>query len=87
MSNVADHCLRVCRQQSPKSQNLLSADHPNLGFRHPQASPGEIASALVELLAQPQYSDAAADAATAIAADEPDETATEALLSLAHLAN
>ena len=52
-----------------------------------EASPGEIASALVELLAQPQYSDAATDAATAIAADEPDETATEALLSLAHLAN
>jgi UDP:flavonoid glycosyltransferase YjiC (YdhE family) len=51
------------------------------------ASPAEIASALVELLAQPQYSDAATDAATAIAADEPDETATEALLSLAHLAN
>jgi UDP:flavonoid glycosyltransferase YjiC (YdhE family) len=52
-----------------------------------EASPGEIASALVELLAQPQYSDAATDAATAIAAGEPDETATEALLSLAHLAN
>jgi UDP:flavonoid glycosyltransferase YjiC (YdhE family) len=51
-----------------------------------EASPGEIASALVELLAQPQYSDAATDAATAIAADEPDETATEALLSLAQLA-
>jgi len=48
-----------------------------------EASPGEIASALVELLAQPQYSEAAADAATAIAADEPDERATEALLSLA----
>jgi len=52
-----------------------------------EASPGEIASALVELLAQPHYSDAATDAATAITADEPDETATEALLSLAHLAN
>jgi MGT family glycosyltransferase len=51
-----------------------------------EASLGEIASALVELLAQPQYSDAATDAATAIAADEPDETATEALLSLAHFA-
>src|SRR6266498_1785097 len=52
-----------------------------------EASPGEIASALVELLAQPQYSEAAAAAAFAIAADEPDETATEALLSLARLAN
>ncbi len=52
-----------------------------------EASPGEIASALVELLAQPHYGDAATDAATAIAADEPDERATEALLSLAHLAN
>jgi UDP:flavonoid glycosyltransferase YjiC (YdhE family) len=51
-----------------------------------EASPGEIASALVELLAQPQYGGAATDAATAIAADDPDETATEALLSLAHLA-
>jgi UDP:flavonoid glycosyltransferase YjiC (YdhE family) len=48
-----------------------------------EASPGEIASALVKLLAQPEYSDAAADAATTIAADEPDERATEALLSLA----
>jgi UDP:flavonoid glycosyltransferase YjiC (YdhE family) len=56
------------------------------GIRLPvEASPGEIASALVELLAQPQYSDAATDAATAIAADDPDETATQALLSLAHL--
>lgn len=52
-----------------------------------EASPGEIASALVDLLAQPHYGDAATDAATAIAADDPDETATEALLSLAHLAN
>ena len=51
-----------------------------------EASPGEIASALVELLAQPHYGDAATDAATAIAADEPDERATEALLSLARLA-
>jgi UDP:flavonoid glycosyltransferase YjiC (YdhE family) len=51
-----------------------------------EVSPGEIASALVELLAQPQYSEAAADAATTIAADEPDERATEALLSLARLA-
>jgi UDP:flavonoid glycosyltransferase YjiC (YdhE family) len=48
-----------------------------------EASPGEIASALVKLLAQPEYSDAAADTATTIAADEPDERATEALLSLA----
>src|SRR6266498_4036967 len=51
-----------------------------------EASPGEIASALVELLAQPHYGDAATDAATAIAADDPDETASVALLSLAHLA-
>jgi len=58
------------------------------GIRLPiEASPGEIASALVELLAQPHYGDAATDAATAIAADEPDERATEALLSLAQLAN
>ena len=52
-----------------------------------EASPDEIASALVELLARPQFREAAADAAAAIAADRPDETAIEALLSLAHLAN
>jgi MGT family glycosyltransferase len=51
-----------------------------------EASPGEIASALVELLAQPQYVGAATEAAAAIAADEPDERATEALLTLARLA-
>jgi UDP:flavonoid glycosyltransferase YjiC (YdhE family) len=51
-----------------------------------EASPGEIASALVELLTQPQFTEAAADAAAAIAADRPDETAIEALLGLAPLA-
>jgi MGT family glycosyltransferase len=51
-----------------------------------EASPGEIASALVELLAQPQCSKAAADAAADIAADDPDETAAEALLRLARAA-
>ncbi len=51
-----------------------------------EASPAEIASALVELLAQPQYREAAVGAAAAIAADRPDETAIEALLGLAHLA-
>jgi UDP:flavonoid glycosyltransferase YjiC (YdhE family) len=51
-----------------------------------EASPREIASALLELLAQPQYRKAAADTAAAIAADLPDETATEALLGLAPLA-
>jgi UDP:flavonoid glycosyltransferase YjiC (YdhE family) len=50
------------------------------------ASPGEIASALVELLAQPQFRKAAADAATAIATDRPDEAAVEALIGLARLA-
>jgi UDP:flavonoid glycosyltransferase YjiC (YdhE family) len=47
-----------------------------------EASPREIASALLELLAQPRFREAAADAAAAIAADRPDETATEALLGL-----
>jgi UDP:flavonoid glycosyltransferase YjiC (YdhE family) len=51
-----------------------------------EASLSEIASALVELLAQPRFPEAAADAAAAIAADRPDETAIEALLGLAHLA-
>jgi UDP:flavonoid glycosyltransferase YjiC (YdhE family) len=50
------------------------------------ASSGEIASALVELLAQPQFREAAAAAAAAIAADRPDETAIEALLGLVPLA-
>jgi UDP:flavonoid glycosyltransferase YjiC (YdhE family) len=48
-----------------------------------EAPPREIASALLELLAQPRFKEAAADAAAAIAAERPDETATEALLSLA----
>jgi UDP:flavonoid glycosyltransferase YjiC (YdhE family) len=47
------------------------------------ASPLEIAAALLELLAQPRFREAATDAAAAIAADRPDETATEALLGLA----
>jgi UDP:flavonoid glycosyltransferase YjiC (YdhE family) len=51
-----------------------------------EASPSDIAFALVELLAEPRYSDAADAAAAAIAADEPDERATEALLRLARLA-
>jgi MGT family glycosyltransferase len=51
-----------------------------------EASRDEIASALAELLAQPQYTEAAAHAAATIAADRPDEKATEALLGLASLA-
>ena len=47
-----------------------------------EASPREIVSALLELLAQPRFREAAAAAAAAIAADRPDETATEALLGL-----
>jgi UDP:flavonoid glycosyltransferase YjiC (YdhE family) len=49
-----------------------------------EASPDEIASALVELLARPQFTEAAADAAAAIAADRPDETAIKALSALPH---
>jgi len=52
-----------------------------------EASPGEIRSALVELLGQPRYGEAATAAAAAIAADQPDETATEALLRLARRAS
>jgi MGT family glycosyltransferase len=51
-----------------------------------ESSPGEIASALVELLARPQFREAAAYAAEAIASDKPDETAIEALLGLVPLA-
>jgi UDP:flavonoid glycosyltransferase YjiC (YdhE family) len=57
------------------------------GIRLPvDASLDEIASALLELLAQPQFSKAAAGAAAAIATDRPDETAAEALRGLARLA-
>jgi MGT family glycosyltransferase len=52
-----------------------------------EASPGEIASALLELLAQPRFTEAAADAAAAIAAERPDEIAAEALLAVATLAS
>jgi MGT family glycosyltransferase len=53
------------------------------GIRLPHdASAPEIASGLLELLAQPRFREAAADAAAAIAADRPDETATEVLLGL-----
>jgi UDP:flavonoid glycosyltransferase YjiC (YdhE family) len=51
-----------------------------------EASPGEIASALVELLAQPRFKKAADLAAAAIEADRPDESAIEALLGLVPLA-
>jgi UDP:flavonoid glycosyltransferase YjiC (YdhE family) len=47
-----------------------------------EASPAEIASALVELLGQPRFG-AAADTAAAIQADWPDEAAIEALLAFA----
>jgi len=51
-----------------------------------EALPSEIASVLRDLLTQPHFTEGAESAAEAIAAGEPDETATEALLSLAHLA-
>jgi UDP:flavonoid glycosyltransferase YjiC (YdhE family) len=47
-----------------------------------EASPEQIACALVELLTQSEFRDAAERTAAAIAADRPDETATEALLAL-----
>jgi MGT family glycosyltransferase len=49
------------------------------------AAPEEVASALVELLAQPHFGAAAARAAAAIATDRPDEAAAEALLLLARV--
>jgi MGT family glycosyltransferase len=51
-----------------------------------ESSTDEIASALVKLLAQPQFREAAERAAAAVAADTPDETAAAALSGLAHLA-
>ena len=47
-----------------------------------EASPTEIASALADLVGRSEFSEAARRAATAIAADRPDETATEALVGL-----
>jgi UDP:flavonoid glycosyltransferase YjiC (YdhE family) len=58
------------------------------GIRLPgEAAPAEIASSLAQLIAEPRFGDAAAGAAAAIAADRPDERATEALLGLARLAS
>lgn len=55
------------------------------GIRLPvEAPPDQIAYAVVELLAQPEFSEAAERTAAAIAADRPDETAAEALLGLRH---
>jgi UDP:flavonoid glycosyltransferase YjiC (YdhE family) len=50
-----------------------------------EASPGEIASALVELLARPRFREAGERAAAAIATDRPEETAAAALSGLARL--
>jgi UDP:flavonoid glycosyltransferase YjiC (YdhE family) len=56
------------------------------GIRLPlDASREEIASALVELLTQPRFTERAESAAETIAADAADKTATQALLKLAHL--
>jgi UDP:flavonoid glycosyltransferase YjiC (YdhE family) len=55
------------------------------GIRLPvEASLAEIASALGELLTQPRFTERAESAAETIAADAADETATQALLGLAH---
>ncbi len=51
-----------------------------------EASPAEIALAFGDLLTQPQFTEGAASAAESIAADEPDETAAQALFRLARLA-
>lgn len=48
----------------------------------PQAMPAEIASALRALIIKPHFANAARKTADAIAADAPDETATQALLAL-----
>jgi UDP:flavonoid glycosyltransferase YjiC (YdhE family) len=50
------------------------------------SSRDDIASALLELLARPAFTDAAEDAAAAIARDKPDETATAALSGLGRFA-
>jgi UDP:flavonoid glycosyltransferase YjiC (YdhE family) len=49
-----------------------------------ESAPGEIASALAALLTQPRFTEGAKRVAEAIAADAADETATRALLNLAH---
>jgi MGT family glycosyltransferase len=54
------------------------------GIRLPtEAAPAEIAASLDQLLGQPRFAESAARAAAAIAADRPDEMATDALLGLA----
>ncbi len=54
------------------------------GIRLPtEAAPAEIAASLDQPLGQPRFADSAETAAAAIAADKPDETATDALLGLA----
>jgi UDP:flavonoid glycosyltransferase YjiC (YdhE family) len=52
-----------------------------------ETAPAEIAFCLAQLIAEPRFSDAAADAAAAIASDRPDERATEALLGLTRSAS
>jgi MGT family glycosyltransferase len=51
-----------------------------------ERSPAEIADALLELLTQPRFREAAVDAAAAIARDKPDETAAAALTGLGRFA-
>jgi len=57
------------------------------GIHRPvEAPPAEIALVFGDLLTQPQFTEGATSAAAWIAADEPDETAAQALFRLARLA-
>jgi hypothetical protein len=75
----------LARTQMLRGSGAWTTDRSQLGVPV-ESSPEEIASALIELLARPQYREAARRAAVAIAADMPDETAAAALSGLADLA-
>jgi UDP:flavonoid glycosyltransferase YjiC (YdhE family) len=76
--------LPLGRDQQFNAQRVVEL---GAGVRLPvESSPAEIASALLELLAQPPFRKAAEDAAAAIARDTPDETAAAALSGLGRFA-
>jgi MGT family glycosyltransferase len=73
--------LPLGRDQQFNATRVVELD---AGIRVPtEAPPSAIAASLDEFLAQPRFRESAENAATAISADRPDETATDALLRLA----
>jgi UDP:flavonoid glycosyltransferase YjiC (YdhE family) len=75
--------LPLGRDQAFNAGRVVELD---AGIQLPlEAAPAEIASALAELIAQPDFTEAASRAAAEIAADAPDETATRALVDVGQL--